>query len=544
MRTIINTAKASLVLLMLGLVSCNKLTNLNINPNGTTPESANPSFLMTGVLTNTANDYLLLSYWDPFGSVMQYVQKDAFQGDGNYNWSDQGWDTYYSLLINNKEAYDLAQKENRPFIMGISLVMKSFIFGLITDLWGPAPYTAALNGAQGGNTNLLPAYDNQETIYEGILSDLAKADSIFSKINTTDVGGADVYYQGDAVAWDKFANSLRLRYYMRLSVKDPDFAKAGMEEVVSEGKYFKTDDDDATMSYLGTNGSNSWPENLQFDNTQGSNFHRIKMCSTLVDTLESYDDPRLGIWAAKVQIPIKITSTMSSTPDTIINGVRYIHPSAIPAGTLVDTGQNYVGLPPSISADPTTYNLNPTPGPTFSLNPHVSYMNAIYQQASGPLLKARLISCAEVDFILAEAALKGWNVGADAETYYYAGIKASLTTWGVEDNYTQYIANPNVIFNGTLQQIITQKWIANWTNATEAWCDWKRTGYPDLKAGPKAVRQVLPVRFVYSSEELNLNATNANNALSQLQVTNFSGAQGTNSPWSKPWILQGTNKPW
>ncbi|MGH2645759.1 MAG: SusD/RagB family nutrient-binding outer membrane lipoprotein, partial [Chitinophagaceae bacterium] len=352
-RKIINTAKASLILLMLGVVSCNKLTNLNINPNGTTPESANPSFLMTGVLTNTANDYLLLSYWDPFGSVMQYVQKDAFQGDGNYNWSDQSWDQYYALLINNKEAYDLAQKENRPFVMGVSLVMKSFIFGLITDLWGAAPYTAALNGAQGGNTNLLPAYDNQGTIYNGILSDLAKADSILSKITTTEAGGADVYYNGNASAWDKFANSLRLRYYMRLSIKEPDFAKAGIEEVVSEGNYFKTDADDATMSYLGTNENNSWPENLQFDNTQGSNFHRIKMCSTLVDTLEAYGDPRLAIWAAKVQIPIQITSSMSSSPDTIINGVRYIHPSAIPAGTLVDTGQNYVGLPPSISADPT-----------------------------------------------------------------------------------------------------------------------------------------------------------------------------------------------
>lgn len=544
MRTIINTTKASLILLMLGVVSCNKLTNLNINPNGTTPESANPSFLMTGVLTNTANDYLLLSYWDPFGSVMQYVQKDAFQGDGNYNWSDQSWDQYYALLVNNKEAYDLAEKENRPFIMGVSLVMKSFIFGLITDVWGPAPYTAALNGAQGGNTNLLPAYNNQEIIYKGILSDLAEADSLFAKVNTTNVGGADVYYNGNASEWDKFANSLRLRYYMRLSVKEPDFAKAGIEEVVSEGRYFKTNDDDATMSYLGTNENNSWPENLQFDNTQGSNFHRIKMCSTLVDTLEAYGDPRLAIWAAKVQIPIQITSSMSSAPDTIINGVRYIHPSAIPAGTLVDTGQNYVGLPPSISADPTTYNLNPTPGPTFSLNPHVSYMNAIYQQASGPLLKARLISYAEVDFILAEAALRGWNVGADAETYYYAGIEASLNTWGVGDDYMQYIMNPNVVFNGTLRQIITQKWIANWTNATEAWCDWKRTGYPDLKAGPKAVRQVLPVRFVYSSEELNLNAVNANNALNDLQVTNFSGAQGTNSPWSKPWILQGTNEPW
>lgn len=543
MKIIQNVATASLILFLMGMVSCKNLTDLNINPNGTTPQSADPAFLMTGVLTNTATDYLNLSYWDPFGSVMQYVQKDAFQGAGNYDWSDQSWDQYYSLLINNQEAYTLAQKENRPFIMGVSLVMKSFIFGIITDLWGPAPYTAALKGAEGGNSNLLPAYDSQETIYKGILSDLAKADSLFAK-GISDVGGADVYYNGNASEWEKFANSLMLRYYMRLSVKLPDFAKAGIEQVVSSGIYFKTDNDDATMSFLGTNNNNSWPENLQFDNTGGSNFHRIKMCSTFVDTLEAYNDPRLAIWAAKVQTPIKISATMSSNPDTVIDGILYIHPSAIPAGTPVDTGQNYVGLPPSISADPTTYNLNPTPGPTFSLNPHVSYLNAMYQQARGPLLEARLISCSEVDFILAEAALKGWNVGGNAESYYYAGINASLNTWGVSGDYTQYITNPNVVFNGTERQIITQKWIADWGNATEAWCDWKRTGYPDLKAGPMAKRSVLPVRFVYSSEELNENTTNVNKATALLQSTNFSGSQGVNSPWSKPWIIQGTGKPW
>jgi len=297
------------------------------------------------------------------------------------------------------------------------------------------------------------------------------------------------------------------------------------------------------MDFIGNNADNSWPDNLKFDGTNGSNFRRIKMCATFVNTLESYNDPRLGVWAAKIEIPIVISDTKSPNPDVIIDGVRYIHHDAIPANTLVDTDPEYVGIPPSIGSEPSFYNLNPTPG-QLSNNPHVSFLNDIYKEASGPLLKARLQSVAEVNFILAEAALKGWSVGADAKTYYENAVKASMDTWGVGDDYAAYIDGPMVKFNGTLEQIMTQKWIASWTASEEAWFDYRRTGYPDLQAGPFAKRKKLPVRFIYSSEELNLNAANVGKALKDLEVTNFSNPQGANSAWSKPWVIQGTNEPW
>lgn len=545
MKMISRIVKLSLALSVLGMVSCKNLTELNVNPNGTTPESVNPTFLMTEVLTETAKDYLKLGYGESgiFSGVMQQTQLDAFSDATNdYSWSDQNWDGYYGLLNDNKKAYDRAEAQSNDFIMGVSLVMKSFLFGLMTDLWGDIPYSAALNGDKGGTGDLMPVYDAQKDVYTGIISDLKTASGLLAKGNS---GAADwdVYYNGDAAEWQKFAGSLLLRYYMRISSKLPDVAKAGVESVVSSGSFFKSNSDDATMGFLGTNADNSWPDNLKFDITNGSNFRRIKMCATFVNVLESYNDPRLGVWAAKVQIPIVITNTASTNADTVINGVRYIHPAAIPAGTLVDTDPNYVGIPPSIGSEPSWYNLNPTPGQK-SENPHVSYLNDIYKNASGPLLRARLMSFAEVDFILAEAALKGWSVGGDAETYYNAAVKASLDTWGVGGNYGNYIQGAAVAYNGTVEQIMTQKWIASWSAAQEAWFDYRRTGYPDLQAGPNAKRKKLPVRYVYSSEELNLNATNVNNALKDLKATNFSGPEGVNSAWSKIWLLQDTGKPW
>lgn len=544
MKTIKGIFQTGLVFSLLLVFSCKNLTELNINPNGTDPSTVNPTFLLTDVLTEVAKDYLQIGYDEPFPGVMQMTQKDAWSsGNNDYDWSNQSWDDYYALLRNNQKAYLRGQAQNNNFIMGVSLVMKSFLFGLITDLWGDAPYSAALRGDQGGTADMFPVYDAQKDIYTGIIDDLKAAGDLFANGNTQTDNGWDVYYQGDAAKWQKFANALLLRYYMRISEKMPDVAKAGLESVAASGNYFKSNDDDATMDFLGTADYNSWPDNFKFSANNGSDFKRIKMCSVFVDTLEAYNDPRLDVWAARVQIPIQITSTMSSNPDTIINDVRYIHPSAIPAGTLVDTDPDYVGIPPSIGSEPSWYNLNPTPG-QLSNNPHVSYLNDIYKEPSGPLLKARLISFAEVNFILAEAALKGWNVGGSAKAYYEAGVKASLNTWGVGDDYDSYIQGAGVAYDGTLKRIIQQKWIASWTMAEEAWFDYRRTGYPELKPGPYAKKQRLPVRYIYSSEELNLNTANIDQALKDLEITNYSTPQGANSAWSKPWIIQGTNKPW
>ncbi len=201
-----------------------------------------------------------------------------------------------------------------------------------------------------------------------------------------------------------------------------------------------------------------------------------------------------------------------------------------------------MGLPPSFSALPSAYNLNPTPGQT-SFNPHVSFLNDIYKKATGPLLRARLISAAEVHFILAEAAQKGW-ITANAKAEYDMGVDNSLKTWGLGGSYSTYIAQPSVAYDGTLKQIMEQKWIASWTAATESWFDFRRTGLPALKAGPAAKRSVLPVRFYYTQDELNLNETNTKAALEKLEITNYSQADNKNSAWSKPWLIQGTGKPW
>ena len=110
--------------------------------------------------------------------------------------------------------------------------------------------------------------------------------------------------------------------------------------------------------------------------------------------------------------------------------------------------------------------------------------------------------------------------------------------------YDGYMAQTSVAFDNTVKQVLEQKWIASWTAATEAWFDYRRTGFPVLKTGMSAKRQAIPLRFYYMQDEIRMNKENAESALKKLEVTIFSQADKENSPWSKTWLQKGTTIPW
>ncbi|MEZ4904980.1 MAG: SusD/RagB family nutrient-binding outer membrane lipoprotein [Spirosomataceae bacterium] len=556
-------SKSVLVLAVVVASSCDeRLSEINQNPNGIDPASANPNLVMPEVMNSAARSYLELGYGDVAG-VVQHIQHDGwFGGINHYDWGPQDWSGWYNMLRNNEFMYKRSVALNYKLHQGIALTMRSFIFGNITDLWGDAPYTNAVKGND-SNEFLAPAFDSQEVIYKGIIDDLKAASALFaSKDATGYTAGYDIYYGGNPTSWQKFANTLLLRYYMRISEKMPAEAKAGIEAIYSSGIYIKTPSEDAVMNYIGATSGNSWPGAVAFDQEQ-SNFRRKKPAQALMSTLLSYNDPRLKVWFAPVYVRWVADETLPTAVDKfirkdgVIQTVSYLTDIAFLAevkkgakftrhynpklytGTL-DTNE-YVGIPAGLR-QPDYYNNNPTPGQTVQ-NQHVSQLAEVYRGSSGGLLKARLASSAEASFILAEAATKGWAVGT-AQSHYNAGVKNSLETWGVGAQYDAYIVKSGVAFNNTLAQIMEQKWIAGWTAASEAWFDYRRTGLPALKAGQASSEPVLPVRFNYGDNEINFNRTNTDNAINKLETTKHSGLRGKNSQWSKPWIIQGTGKPW
>ncbi len=550
------------IILVMFSVSCqDKLAELNENPNAVAPASANPNLMLAPVLSDAAKNYVNLGY-GIMGGVMQHMQEDGwYTGYNQYDWDPNNWGNWYGILRTNELILQRSEDMGWPFLQGIALTMRGFAFGMITDLWGDAPYTEALQGGNASGPITHPKYDSQEVIYLGIIEDLKQAASLFAQNSTTGIiASYDLYYAGDVQKWHRFANSLLLRYYMRLSEKLPEVARQGVESIYQTGIYIEHASDDATHNYLGTDAANSWPTAVGFT-VDDSGFRRRKPASTLLDRLRANDDPRMSVWFQPVYCRWVEDPTLSVPVDPFIrrNGVLtdivsltdVEYQAAIAAGNTftrhfnpntftvdLDT-REYVGVPPGLQT-PDAYNYNPTPGQIVQ-NQHVSQLAPVFRQRTGGVLTMRLASAAEAAFILAEAAQRGWSTG-DAATHYNRGVRESLRAWGVAEQYDTYIAQPNVAYNQTLERIIEQKWTASFAAATESWFDYRRTGFPNLQVGPASPQPHLPVRFIYGENELNNNQANVEEALNRLEP--LSSATGVNNQWSKPWIIQGTGKPW
>lgn len=562
MKNLFQFKKTSLFVLGLFMISAceDDLTEMNINPYGIDPGNASPNMLLPSVLAPVAQNYLDLGFNDLAGAV-QHTQKNGWYNAHNYyDWEPRNWTGWYDILRTNELLMQRGEEMNYDFFVGVGLTMKAFIFGNIADLWGDAPYTDALKGNLGGGNFQYPQFDSQETIYLGIIDQLQQAAQIFASGSNEGITSEnDLYFSGDVDKWHRFANSLLLRYYMRISEKMPDVAKAGIEAVYNSNIYIQEPGQDATLDYTG--GSNDvWPS--MHTRLNPDDFQRYQACQTLIDQLTETNDPRLAVWFDAVRVQwVPDPSLSAGVEDFIRADGEPLPVVTYPFDDFVDLSDNfkftrhfnpdlvsynpalYVGLPPGIPV-PESYNGNPSPG-QGTQNQHVSQLAPIYSTpgAPGDILKARLISSAEVSFILSEAALKGWAVG-DAETHYNHGIKNSLDTWGRGEAYNAFVENPDVMFDNTLERIMTQKWVASWTAATESFADYRRTGYPELEVGPLSPQPVVAMRFRYGDDEYSNNSAHLNNALERLEVTPYSGNFGADSPWSKPWLFQGIDKPW
>jgi len=562
MKLIKNISKIFLVFTLVAVVSCDeKLTELNVNPKGVDPATVNPNLMVATVITSTAAPYLKENFDGGTAGVMQYVQKSGWGSSLNkYDWvSEASWASYYGVLRNADHLYSRAEEEGMEFQQGLALVIRAFNFAIIADAWGDAPYTAALNGINGEQEDLFPVFDSQEVIYRGIIEELKMANTLLSKPAGSYKGidpSVDLIYNGDPAKWRKLANSLMLRYYMRVSTKLPAYAKDGIEEIVNDPStypIFTSEDDDATMGYPGTSSDDAWPNAVAFDASE-SNFDRVQLCAGFRDVLYELNDPRIGVWFNKVRTPMEISTVHSPEADIIVDGVRYLHPDSmavknwvaynkdtwvadVEAGAVLVDTMDYAGMPiASSTGDGSGWNLNPNVI-QGGYNVHNSALSDMYKEVNGDMLKARIMSYTEVSFILAEAAQKGWSVG-DAQTHYENAVKASFSTWGVGDDADAYLAGAGVAYDGSLEQIMTQKWIANWTVAHESWCDWRRTGIPALTIGPLGRRDAMPLRARYGGDEISRNNDNYSKAVQNLVETDQTAQDGPDSSWSKFWLLQ------
>lgn len=546
-----NSLITALTLVLTFVISCKDLDELNINPNGVDPANADLNFLLPTTITNLGQTVYSIGF-GTFSGVMQQTQQTGWQGGyNNYDWNNlsHSWSGYYGILMNNDEFFKKAVRGKLEFHEGVARVLRAYTFGLITDLWGDAPYSQALKAEQ-GSAFFKPVFDPQKDIYLGILADLDTANLLLSKSASsyTNIGTKqDVLYNGNPEKWRKLANSLALRYYMRLQAKEPAIAEQGIKKITLDpAKYplITVATDDANLSFIGSAKDNSNPLNTVYDVDPSGAYMRVKMAVTLVDALQKYNDPRLAVWANKIEVPLVLVQ--GTAVDRIVDGKREVSQDIVTKfetdNTMpVDFDPAYAGVTishPKVQI----FNLNVANPAQGTKNPYASQLNDRYKKTTDPLVLMRLMSSAEVNLILAEAAFRGWISGSP-QTYYASGVQQSLNAWGVGDSYSAYLTRAP--YSG-LTSIIEQKWFASWTSCQESWFDWRRTGLPALVTGPSAVRPALPLRWYYHYDnEIAKNTANAEAAISKLEPTAYKGTDlSNNSAWSKMWLLQGTGKPY
>jgi hypothetical protein len=394
---------------------------------------------------------------------------------------------------------------NDPVVLALAKLYRVAAMHRVTDAYGPIPYSKVGKNTEGNS--LSAPYDSQEEVYKQMLVELDEVIAVLVEnryIDAASYAKFDNVYSGSMEKWAKYANSLKLRIAMRMAYVDPNLARQTAEQAVSN-----------TLGVMESNADNAFlkvtknPWDLQINNWNDS-----RVGADIVSYMNGYKDPRRE---------------------------KYFTKSGF-------AGIDYIGMRGGLLA--------------ASKAPLLPFSKMIVDVTS-PLL---LMNAAEVAFLKAEGALRGWNMGGQsAEALYNRGIELSFEQLGAS-GVAAYIANDSDIpagyvfplgntnydfssrstitikwnggdsFERNLERIITQKWIAIFPLGHEAWAEFRRTGYPKLapvvenKSGGTIPIGSFIKRLAFSDTEY---AENRENVYEALGLLNGPDNQGTKLWWDK-----------
>ncbi len=463
------------------LSSCTKDFE-QINTNTNAPTENNPATLLPSVIFEPMNPQMTLQTWLSDQIMHYYVRRNDNQIDG-YDFAngqafyDSYWRTTYAALSNINDMVSAADEEGLDAYVAAGKIFKAYYQAQLSELWIDVPASQAGLGTE----NTTPSYDNQEAIYTQVLADLKEANTLLAG-STGFVAGGDVLFGGDTERWQKLANSLRLRYLLRLSNRSEINAATEISTIVGDAITYPIITGNADAGFYDFSGIS--PNISSFSNQAITTFSGMSMSKRVQDVYEVYDDPRVDFF---YRLPE--------------NTVNYPGHEGVPNGLTREAAQSWNG-----NGDANTSQLTTR----FVENPGA--------------LDYTIISHAEVQFILAEAAMNGWISGIPAGDYYNAGITANFDQWNITMP-AGFLALPEVAWDDTPARLMDQKWMAYlFNNTIESWGEYKRTGLPVLNIGALATtvtNGVFPTRVYYPPLEQSINSANYNSAASSIGGDNI-----------------------
>jgi hypothetical protein len=500
---------ASAVLLM-AFASCKKdLIKTNTDPNSVSVDAFDPNNILTATqlyYTGSTDNAIeveeteiqgagcMIQHW---ASTSTYFFGDKYIGaPTSGGWGSFFDHTYTSTIKNAVNLYTITTgKPQYKNLHQIARIIKAMAFERITDVYGDVPYFQA---GQAYNKGIyFPKYDKQKDIYADLLKEVEQAtDSLDAN---ADKPAGDLFYSqaGDQIGeWKKFGHTLLLRMAMRLTKVDPATAKAYVTKL--QGLTMTSNDDNAIVAH-GTNDPLTINRIYRGIGEDGDIQLSGQISKTFIDFLKNNNDPRLPVLSYVYPpdfSPGDDPGGGSSDPADQ-NGL----PNGYDAGNTSHGIQSYLGPPPYLG----NINLYSRPSP-------------IIFNATAPTL---ILTYAESEFLLADAA-KRWGIGS-AVDHYNNGVRAAMTELAVygdggsiaDGDIDDYLAAHPYDDSKGLAMINTQFWACTFFNEYEAWANYRRTGFPVLKAVTYTGSQspgAIPRRMYYSSVDKQVNTTNYNAA--------------------------------
>lgn len=494
------------VLMLTSVCSCTSFDELNTDPDATTKVS--PEMIATNLILNIAKPSTQKSFLNS-SFMMKYMAWGEGSASYQYNkFGRSGFGSYYKL-ISAQKMVELAEGYNQEAYIGLARFVEAYKMYYLTMEVGDIPYSDALQGETGG---IKPKYDTQKEVMLRILQSLEESYASFSKAKDFD---GDPMMGGSIERWKKAVTALQLKVLMNLSLKvsDPDLnVKGRFAAIVANSALMESNDDNFQAVFSATKGQR-YP--IYKDDFNYSQYPMLSI--TLIDVLKEFKDYRLFYYAEPAV-------------------------SKINDGVAADSWDAYIGVNPSDANS----DIMETYGKKEFCNLNLRYKE---EPQGEPFIT---LGYAEQNFILAEAALRGW-VDGSADTYYKKGIEASMRfiadhtddtychNHKITDEYiADYLNSPAIQLtegrdNG-LEMLMTQRYLAAFLHCPwDAYYDYRRTGYPEMpinvETNQNEVSTQLPKRWMYPQEELDYNGDNVKEAIQR----QYGGEDNHNALM---WILQ------
>lgn len=390
------------------------------------------------------------------------------------NESEGFWNNHYRLMTDLMDMKQVSETLGADAYVAVSLILRAWNYSLMTDAFGDIPFSEANRVEEG---LIQPVFDTQKEIYLQLLQDLENANQILSGTSSFIYGGDLIYETTGApgiLKWRKFANTLRLRLLLRILNKDGEINVSEQLNLILGNRemypVFENIQDDAILRYPGT-----FPFYNPYFNLRNLSWNEgVYYTIYFMDWMNGMEDPRREVWA----------TTVEENGNQVYKGIMSGYPSEV----------------------------------EYTVGSHSSFHGILREFADLGII----MTYAELEFIHAELALRGFNTPKTVKEHYEGGITASIRQWGktVPENH---FSNPMVRFDESgdfeskLEQIIQHKYFALFFTDYQAWFEKRRTGFPVLPRGEGIpAENNFPVRITYPNYLQALNPDNLEVAVARM----------------------------